>query len=161
VRVFVGLFLVIVAIISLRYSLHPAFQPSPQDISLLKMAEKVKFFTKPSDDKIIVQDTYTLLYYADRLGWVLPVAKTLSSSPYFRENYGRNLVPAEYEKLKKIFSHPVTTLQYLVRKEGATYLVMTNLKEFYGVPSFADYVLKNYVKVYDDPEIGMIFKLAS
>jgi 4-amino-4-deoxy-L-arabinose transferase-like glycosyltransferase len=157
---FVSLFLVIAATISLRYSLHPAFQTSPQDARLLKMAEKVKFFTKPTVDRIVVQDTYNLLYYADRLGWVLPpLAETLPVSPYLHKNYGRNLDSIQYEELRHIFSNPVTALQYLIEKEGATYLIVTNLQEFRNAVSFSNHVFQSYAKVYDAPEIGMIFRL--
>lgn len=158
----VGSFLVVSFLVSMRYALHPAFKTPASEAHMLRVAKKLGEVTEKSKSRIIVQGTRTVLYYADRYGWAaFSVKRGFELSDYYKLTNWQNLTPEKRQLQNEAMKDPVSYLEYLRNEEGATHLVITSPSGFYQNENFAQYVHKKYPLVYQEKDACLIFSLSS
>lgn len=154
-KIFVTLFLIITTVMSLRYSLHPAFKTTEREKHFVEIGDEVHKLTT-DQSKIIVQGNHTLLYYADRYGWGMEIHKEGELQEYQKFMVSKG----EWEKRKAATQNPIAHLEYL-REQGATHFVVSDLKEFFEASEFAQYMNVHYPIVAQRPGIYIVHELIS
>jgi hypothetical protein len=155
----IGYFVLLGFLVSARYSLHPAFVTPAVELNIPRIGALIQTMTEP-DERIVVQGTHSLLYYAKRYGWALTVSKPKGEiSDYLKSVNWEKLPPAVWEQKKKAFETPQTALEFLRSADGARYLVITNLEEFYAAGEFSNFVNTAYQLIHQEKGVCLIYKL--
>ncbi len=159
-KFFVGAFLTLSFLVSMRYAFHPAFKTPEEDRNLILIAQRVKDLTAKASDKIITQGTLNLLYYADRFGWDMAVGKRQEVSDYEQFTNWWKLPEEQRKKRTEALKDDLLMLEYLRKYEGATHFVVTNPKGFFDYKEFADHIQTRYKLLEEKPGVYMIFKIS-
>ncbi len=154
-----GFFIAACIGISLRYAVHPAFKTPDSDKNILKIAEEVKAHTSKEKDRLVVQGTHVLLYYADRYGWEFRVNKGPDISDYMKYMNWEKLPEKQWKKRNDAFKDPITGLEYLREYDQATHFVVNDPPAFEKAQEFASYMHAHYPVLFEKKGLYTVFDL--
>ena len=137
----VVLFLAVFAFCVLRYYIPPAFLSIIPDRHISQIGQEIQRLTQPNDTVIAQHGSAPdLLYYSNRMGWTFD----LGMRGYAQARH--QFLLKDKERESEGYGDTVEWLEVL-RKGGAHFLAISNLRSFYADQIFSNDVVRKYKQV--------------
>jgi hypothetical protein len=155
----VAIFLLLLAMLSLRLSIHPMFSVSSGELRALVAMNTAKRLSQPSDIFIVGgADTAPASYYLDRpsYGFSLKVPRTLPA--YFRNRPFSVADRALVDRMERVMQDDIAYVRYL-KKLGASRMLLIGRSHFESRPELIAYLRSKAIELSSSGDDFYLFSL--